>query len=156
MGDNEFLILMTKRRIDPIWNTVLYIQTMITAKNFTLYHVDFNYEVESERLQFFRAKTEILVLSGEISRAASDYVSIDSEEQYEDSLSVEDYCRYVTYKMVHYVDIFGGARINSAKFSFFGKLFVTVEKMDLVEITRKLLFDSENLLKKKKIENEDD
>ena len=97
-----------------------------------------------------------MILNGEIPRASSDFVPIAQEEAYEQSLCLPEYCRYVAYKIIHYVEIFGYLKIIEGRFSFYQKTLCSVEKMETITSHRQSYFDSEILLKRKKIENEDD
>ncbi|CAK56757.1 unnamed protein product (macronuclear) [Paramecium tetraurelia] len=155
MTDMEFTILMMKRKIDPIWSQILYIQNFNSNKNYELQHYEFKHSFDSKYPEFDLARIEILILNGEIARASSDFVPMVREEAYENSLSQDQYCRYMVYKMVHYADVFGGIQITEGKFSFHKKTFISMEKMEYTDLDRKALFDSEILLRKKKMIDED-
>lgn len=73
---NELLHLIMRRKIDPIWDQLLYIQNFDQSKSFDLYNFDFKYDIESKYEEFERAKVEILILNGEIPRASSDFVPL--------------------------------------------------------------------------------
>lgn len=89
MTEMEFTILMMKRKIDPIWSQILYIQNFHSSKNYDLQHYEFKYSFDSKYDEFDKARTEIMILNGEIARASSDFVPMAREEAYENSLSTE-------------------------------------------------------------------
>ena len=156
MSDGDLLQLMMKRKIDPIWQKILYIQNFYNFRNPNLFFHDFKLVYAEKDENFIKAKKEIMILNGEIARASSEYVTIEQEEIFEDSLSYEEYCKYCTYKVIHYVETFGAIKIKSGRFCYQNKILVTAEFVDHTEIIKRPYFDSEILLKKRNIETDDE
>lgn len=64
---------------------------------------------------------ELRVLSGDLSFASAEYISPQDELDFERSLrssNVTQYLRYLTYKIVHYIQVYYGPTIQEGVFEW--------------------------------------
>ncbi len=55
-----------------------------------------------------------MILNGEICQASSDFISVEDEQSFEKTLQksdIKEYCKYVTYKIAHFMEIFHATRV---------------------------------------------
>ncbi|EAS01541.2 hypothetical protein TTHERM_00899400 (macronuclear) [Tetrahymena thermophila SB210] len=117
LNELEFLNLMMKRKIDPVWSSILFIQNYMKVKrrNMEYIKVKFRYEEDQWHPLFNRALNEIQIINGEISQASQDYISQEQEQEFEERLvkqNLETYIKYMCFKMFHYIEVFFSSKIT--------------------------------------------
>ncbi|KAL4435112.1 hypothetical protein ABPG74_003605 [Tetrahymena malaccensis] len=118
INESDFLTLMMKRKIDPIWSNVHYIQNIIKVKKnkFQYQHYFFIYEDVKDDELFYRAFKDIQILNGEISSVSSEFVPIDVEEEFETRLmydQIVEYQKYITCKIFHFLQTFHSVTLET-------------------------------------------
>jgi len=108
LTEHDFNVLLVKRKIDPIWKNIQYIQNSMRTKKVmhTLQRVYFVYDREKENPLFERALREVRFLNGEIFKASEDYIPPIEEMRFEEELKTtneKEYCLYLLYKIYHYL-----------------------------------------------------
>ncbi|CAK83164.1 unnamed protein product (macronuclear) [Paramecium tetraurelia] len=100
MTDAELTILLNKRRVEPIWKDILYLQSQHLVDQRVLYIA----EQDDSTTLYKRAYTEVGILTKDIVIASSQYIADEEEDQYERSLPQEQLCQYYTYKIIHFLE----------------------------------------------------
>eukprot|EP01016_Furgasonia_blochmanni_P014300 TRINITY_DN1746_c0_g1_i3.p1 TRINITY_DN1746_c0_g1~~TRINITY_DN1746_c0_g1_i3.p1 ORF type:complete len:420 (-),score=80.08 TRINITY_DN1746_c0_g1_i3:176-1435(-) len=124
LSEYELTSLLFKRKIDPVWNKIQYIQAFIKSKRgfVDLTRVYFNQDEVFRDPLYNRAVNEVNIINGEVPIASSDYVSNDDEEKYEERLrnaNPTDFCKYLLYKMVAFVETSASVKIKKITAEFF-------------------------------------
>ena len=81
----------------------------------------FLYDKEQHKDLFIRAKTEILIINGDIPKASEEYISLGDEEYFEETLKAsneETFCMYTLYKIVHFLEIISAVKIQKMSAEF--------------------------------------
>ena len=77
--------------------------------------VYFFYDEEKSKPLFEKSMKEILYLNGDLAKASEEYIPVAEEELFEFTLrqqNPEQYCLYMVYKIVHYLEIISGVRVR--------------------------------------------
>ncbi|CAD8133837.1 unnamed protein product [Paramecium octaurelia] len=141
MTESEFFLLMSKRKGDKFWHKIFYIQNYIKQRAFLTHRIHFNRKRDLNHKLFDRSAMETRIIRGEVISASTEYISQTIEDEFLRQLkerSTFEYLRYITFKIVQFLDILDDTIINDGifewnqddrgDFQFFNAFQLTYEK----------------------------
>ncbi|KRX04375.1 hypothetical protein PPERSA_05636 [Pseudocohnilembus persalinus] len=167
--EQEFINLMNKRKIDSVWQNVLYIQNYIPVKKnkYDPFKIQFDLIYDQDEYLFKRSQTIISIMNGGISSGSKNYISHDFEIDFEEKLLMInpfEYAKYLTYKMINYVKCFYQSQILKMQVYWIiddnqevylqdvqnleksDEIFQNNDELDYKTITQKLTQQAESIL----------
>ncbi|CAD8050672.1 unnamed protein product [Paramecium sonneborni] len=121
MTESEFFMLMSKRKGDKFWHRIFYIQNYIKQRAFLTHRIQFNRRRDSTHKLFERSAMETRIIRGEVISASTEYISQAIEDDFLRQLkekSTFEYLRYITFKIIQFLDILDDTIINEGVFEW--------------------------------------
>ncbi|KAM3135069.1 hypothetical protein pb186bvf_012893 [Paramecium bursaria] len=104
MTEIEFLNLSLKRREDPYWQNLEYIQNFIRPQKREFCFYEFNYDHREKSKLSTRAQQYMQSYTKEIPEQSLDFINPQQERQYEQSIK-DHLPKYLFYKMAAYLEL---------------------------------------------------
>jgi hypothetical protein len=117
MSELDFSYLMMKRKLEAVWTQFDYIQTYIKLSKDHPYFikVDFDFERDTKNPLYERARHFIYYLAEEREPELEGFDYASEEDHFEENLKANDiyeYCQYVNFKFVCYLDAYCASRVK--------------------------------------------
>ena len=156
--ENEFINLITKRKQDPSWKEIEYLQLFLKTKKYPYEVIKIKFKwslvIKTDPL-YKRAHTDIGIANGDIPSSSIDYISVEDEENFSERLknvNMNDFCKYLFYKIHIFIEKFYSILITKVYNEFIKDengciYYINAYKLRYEEVNNKF-FISDELYKK--------
>lgn len=150
-NDSEINFLFSRRKIDPYWKDVQFIQIYIPAKGnvYKTFYTEFKREEVCNNEMYNRAQREVEIIIGKIPKSSKSYVSREEEILYEETLKSKckyQFSLYFCCKIFLLLEYTNGLRVDFSKCEFIesenGIFFIDCPELLFAEIPNFIPFSN--------------